>query len=94
MAFKSFLVAGFAALCSAQSTFSPLRPPSLPLAVKSPYLSTWQAAGSDGGNGGYLAGQWPTFWSGQITGWTGYIRVDSEHNLFFLFFFGRSGMES
>ena len=29
------------------------------------------------GNGGYLAGQWPTFWAGQILGWTGLIRVDN-----------------
>lgn len=80
MAFKSLMLAlaSVAAVCNAQSTFTPLRPPSLPLAVKSPYMSTWQAAGSNGGNGGYLAGQWPTFWAGQITGWTGYIRVDSE----------------
>ena len=40
-------------------------------------MSTWQQAGSDAGNGGYLAGQWPTFWYGAITGWTGYIRVDN-----------------
>lgn len=46
----------------AQSTFSPARPPAIPLAVKSPYLSTWLNVGSDGGNGGYLAGQWPVFW--------------------------------
>lgn len=37
------------------STFSPLRPPSIPLAVRFPYLSTWLEVGSDGGNGGYLA---------------------------------------
>jgi hypothetical protein len=49
-------------LTVAASTFSPARPPSIPLAVKSPYLSTWQRAGADGGNGGYLAGQWPSFW--------------------------------
>ncbi|OCK79634.1 glutaminase GtaA [Lepidopterella palustris CBS 459.81] len=58
------------------STFSPARPPSLPLAVKSPYLSTWLDAGRDGGNGGYLPGQWPQFWTNQVTGWTGLIRVD------------------
>lgn len=44
------------------STFSPARPPSIPLAVRSPYLSTWLQVGKDGGDGGLLAGQWPTFW--------------------------------
>jgi hypothetical protein len=47
---------------AATSTFTPLRPPAIPLAVRSPYMSTWQQAGKDGGNGGYLQGQWPTFW--------------------------------
>ena len=56
-AFALLLVTG-----SAQSSFSPARPPAIPLAVKSPYLSAWQLAGSDGGNGGYLAGEWPAFW--------------------------------
>ncbi|KAH0258916.1 DUF1793-domain-containing protein, partial [Aureobasidium melanogenum] len=60
----------------AQSSFSPTGPPAIPLAVSNPYLNTWQQAGSDGGNGGYLAGQWPKFWAGQVTGWTGLIKVD------------------
>jgi hypothetical protein len=47
---------------SSQSTFSPARPPAIPLAVRSPYFNTWQFAGSDGGNGGYLAGKWQQFW--------------------------------
>ncbi len=55
-------------LSYAASTFSPARPPAIPLAVKSPYVNCWQQAGSDSesggpGNGGYLAGQWPTFWA-------------------------------
>ncbi|KAF4222706.1 hypothetical protein CNMCM8980_007868 [Aspergillus fumigatiaffinis] len=70
------LIAFLASLAGAVSTFSPARPPALPLAVKSPYLSTWLSAGSDGGNGGYLAGEWPAFWEGQINGWAGLIRVD------------------
>ncbi|KAK6074358.1 glutaminase A [Seiridium cupressi] len=61
---------------TADSTFSPARPPSIPLAVKSPYLNSWLNAGSDGGNGGYLAGEWATFWDQGITGWVGLIRVD------------------
>ncbi|KAL4781813.1 hypothetical protein BJX76DRAFT_369577 [Aspergillus varians] len=72
------LCASLAALTDAASTFSPARPPALPLAVKSPYLSTWLSAGADGGNGGYLAGEWPTFWEGQVTGWAGLIRVDGQ----------------
>ncbi|OTA98748.1 hypothetical protein M426DRAFT_69183 [Hypoxylon sp. CI-4A] len=60
----------------AASSFSPARPPAIPLAVKGPYLNSWLYVGSDGGNGGYLAGEWPKFWSQQVTGWAGFIRVD------------------
>ena len=57
----------YACLSLSRSTFSPARPPAIPLAVKSPYVSAWQQAGPDverggPGNGGLLAGQWPTFW--------------------------------
>ncbi|KAI9374110.1 hypothetical protein BJX61DRAFT_532670 [Aspergillus egyptiacus] len=76
--FLGLLWALLVALTSAISSFSPARPPALPLAVKSPYPSTWLSAGSNGGNGGYLAGQWPTFWEGQIAGWAGQIRVDGQ----------------
>lgn len=64
--------------CTAESTFTSLRPPAIPLAVKSPYLSTWLQAGTNGGNGGYLAGQWATHWSGEVKSWTGMIRVVSS----------------
>lgn len=70
------LVSSLVAYVGANSTFTPARPPAVPLAVKSPYLSTWLDAGSDGGDGGYLAGEWPTFWENQVTGWCGLIRVD------------------
>ncbi|OJJ44210.1 hypothetical protein ASPZODRAFT_18402 [Penicilliopsis zonata CBS 506.65] len=77
----SILVAAWIVSCvraSTTSTFSPARPPAIPLAVRSPYLSTWLDVGSDGGDGGYLAGEWPDFWSNQITGWAGMIRVDGQ----------------
>ncbi|KAI0386749.1 glutaminase A [Hypomontagnella monticulosa] len=80
MGLKSVLagVALFGSLAHAASSFSPARPPAIPLAVKSPYLNSWLNVGSDGGNGGYLAGEWPKFWSQQITGWAGFIRVDGK----------------
>lgn len=71
-------------------TASPFDPPSVPLAVRSPYLSTWLPVG----NGTALNSAWPVFWNGQasglirpstnrrclqwiqITGWSGFIRVD------------------
>lgn len=41
------------------SSFSPLRPPAIPLAVRSPYLNTWL----NGDSGGILPGSWPRFWA-------------------------------
>jgi hypothetical protein len=50
------------ATAQVNSTFSPARPPAIPLAVKNPYLSVW-LQGGDNPDGGYLPGQWPTFWA-------------------------------
>lgn len=72
MRFSSILgaVAGLVATVQAQSnssapqvnsTFSPARPPAIPLAVKNPYLSVWLPAGSKGS--GLLPGQWPSFYT-------------------------------
>ncbi|KAH9906652.1 glutaminase A [Xylariomycetidae sp. FL2044] len=78
MVLKAVLAAAafLSPLVSTESTFSPARPPAIPLAVRAPYLNSWLNVGSDGGDGGYLAGAWPTFWTDQNTGWTGLIRVD------------------
>ncbi|KAL5334087.1 glutaminase GtaA [Aspergillus crustosus] len=73
----ALLCAFLAALTNAASIFSPARPPALPLAVKSPYLSTWLPAGRNG-SGGYLPGGWPTFWEGQVAAWAGLLRVDGQ----------------
>lgn len=56
--------------------FDPVRPPAIPLVVKSPYLSTWLAADNS-------TGTWPTFWTGRITAMLGMIRIDGESFLFF-----------
>ncbi|KHJ32645.1 putative glutaminase [Erysiphe necator] len=57
------------------STFSPVKPPAIPLAVNSPYLNVLLADGGKEG-GGYLARKWPNFWTGHTVGWAGMIRVD------------------
>ncbi|MFD0577009.1 DUF4964 domain-containing protein [Dactylosporangium darangshiense] len=57
------------------STFTPIRPPATPLAVRSPYLSTWLRADN-------LPGNWPTFWAGAVTAITGIVRVDGQPYVF------------
>ncbi|WP_433606106.1 glutaminase domain-containing protein [Dactylosporangium sp. CA-139114] len=59
----------------AATTFSPIRPPATPLAVRSPYLSTWLRADT-------LPGNWPTFWAGAVTAITGIVRVDGQPYVF------------
>ncbi|MFI5916202.1 glutaminase domain-containing protein [Dactylosporangium sp. NPDC051541] len=59
----------------AATTFSPIRPPATPLAVRSPYLSTWLRADN-------LPGNWPTFWAGAVTAMTGIVRVDGQPYVF------------
>ncbi|KAF9019248.1 DUF1793-domain-containing protein [Hymenopellis radicata] len=52
---------------------SPFIPPSQPLAVRSPYLSTWLGQSS---GGTALNDAWAQFWAGRITAWAGFVRVD------------------
>ncbi|WP_426512672.1 glutaminase domain-containing protein [Dactylosporangium sp. McL0621] len=59
----------------AATTFAPIRPPATPLAVRSPYLSTWLRADT-------LPGNWPTFWAGAVTAITGIVRVDGQPYVF------------
>jgi hypothetical protein len=56
-------------------TYDPVRPPAIPLVVRSPYLSTWLAADN-------LPGTWPTFWTGRITAMAGLATIDGTSFLF------------
>jgi hypothetical protein len=63
-------------LYQAASAFTPVRPPSVPLIVRNPYVNTWQNANTGTGN-------WPTFWNGNIKAITGIVRVDGTSYVFF-----------
>ncbi|KAK3937404.1 hypothetical protein QBC46DRAFT_416269 [Diplogelasinospora grovesii] len=70
----SSMILGVAALVSsaAASTFTPAKPPAVPLAVRSPYLNAWL----QGDSGCILPGSWPKFWTAQTQGWQGFVAVD------------------
>ncbi|KAI0638108.1 DUF1793-domain-containing protein [Trametes polyzona] len=53
-------------------TATPFNPAAVPLAVRSPYLSAWLPQGA----GTALNAAWPTFWTGSILGWAGFVKVD------------------
>ncbi|KAI9711265.1 MAG: hypothetical protein M1820_002252 [Bogoriella megaspora] len=61
------------------ASFSPLLPPSFPLAVRNPYLSAWlpQSQTSD------IASAKPQFWFGNSLNWSVIAKVDNEtYNVF------------
>lgn len=53
-------------------TYTPARPPSIPLAVRTPYVSAWSTTQW----GGTLISNNPWFWTGDVLGWTGIVTVD------------------
>ncbi|PFH52830.1 hypothetical protein AMATHDRAFT_73955 [Amanita thiersii Skay4041] len=55
-------------------TATPFNPAAFPLAVRTPYLSAWLQQGA----GAALNDVWPTFWTGQIVGWAGFVKVDGK----------------
>jgi Domain of unknown function (DUF5127)/Domain of unknown function (DUF4965)/Domain of unknown function (DUF1793)/Domain of unknown function (DUF4964) len=55
--------------------FQPIRPPAAPIAVRSPYLSTWLPAST-------LPGTWQQFWTSHVTAMAGIVRVDGTPYMF------------
>ncbi|KAJ7151690.1 hypothetical protein C8R46DRAFT_1166541 [Mycena filopes] len=62
------------ALAAPSWTSTPFNPPSIPLAVRSPYLNAWLPQGA----GAALNDEWPIFWQGQTNAWTGLAKVDGK----------------
>jgi len=62
-------------LYNAASAITPIRPPAVPLIVRSPYVSTWQTTD-------VLPGNWSTFWNGNIKALTGIARIDGKAYIF------------
>lgn len=52
-----------AAVAAVTWTATPFNPHSVPLAVRSPYLSAWLNQGA----GTALNGDWPKFWTGSVS---------------------------
>ncbi|KAK8057109.1 glutaminase [Apiospora saccharicola] len=57
---------------NATPIYTPARPPAIPLAVRTPYLSAWSTTQY----GAALNGNDPWFWTGDSLGWTGIVTVD------------------
>ncbi len=72
----SLLIALAATACAqTASTFTPIRPPAVPLITRSPYVSTWLDASNS-------AGSWPRFWNGNVKAITGMASIDGAPYLF------------
>ncbi|KAL0573009.1 hypothetical protein V5O48_008955 [Marasmius crinis-equi] len=71
--FAAFL--HFQSVCALSWSATPFNPPSVPLAVRTPYLSAWLGQKKEGTA---LNEAWPTFWNDRTLGWAGFIRVDGK----------------
>ena len=62
----------FTIAANASLSYSPARPPAVPLAVRGPYTSAWTSTSTNGS----LNSNGVVFWSGAALGWEGIITVD------------------
>ncbi|KAF7352677.1 DUF1793-domain-containing protein [Mycena venus] len=75
---SSLLLASAAGVQAITWTATPFNPASIPLAVRTPYLSAWLPQGA----GAALNDAWPTFWTGSTLGWAGFVKVDGTSYVF------------
>ncbi|KAI0545945.1 DUF1793-domain-containing protein [Xylaria curta] len=60
-------------IAAQDASYSPLRAPAIPLAVRNPYTNVWAANTAIGGT---LNSQTPSFWTTDPVGWEGVVVVD------------------
>ncbi|MBE7211823.1 MAG: DUF5127 domain-containing protein, partial [Gluconacetobacter diazotrophicus] len=62
---------------SGTSSFTPIRPPAVPLVTRGPYNNVWSQTPT-----GHTAGIWPSHWNGNIKAMTGLAMIDGKTYLF------------
>lgn len=62
---------------SGTSSFTPIRPPAVPLVTRAPYNNVWFETPT-----GQAAHTWPTHWNGNVKAITGVAMIDNKPYLF------------
>ena len=76
LSLSALTASGVGAPARAQ-TFTPIRPPAVPLITREPYMNTWLRSST-----GLTAGTWPEYWNGNIKAITGIAYIDNQPYLF------------
>ena len=62
---------------AAAQSFTPIKPPAIPLITRAPYVNTWLQ-----GAKGTAPGVWPEYWNGSVKAITGIATIDNRPYLF------------
>ena len=77
LSLTALTAAGCGQAAHAQS-FTPIKPPAVPLITREPYMNTWLRASN-----GIAPGVWPEYWNGTVKAITGIAYIDNQPYLFF-----------
>ncbi|MCQ8240153.1 glutaminase domain-containing protein [Rhizosaccharibacter radicis] len=76
----SSIIAAAGALCcdpAGAQSFTPIKPPAVPLVTREPYLNVWLRT-----NTAQAPGVWPAHWNGAVKAITGIVLIDGQPFLF------------
>ena len=77
LASSMMTAAAFCCQVASAQTFTPIRPPSVPLITRTPYINTWLETSN-----ALSPGNWPTYWDGKVKAITGIAYIDGRSYLF------------